>query len=311
MNPSAPENDPYTDHNTDSVQRLLDDPPPADEGDGPTGDSFIIIYTTLMMLLLAFFLVLFSLATTSTGKFSHARDSIQNEFSTMGLSTAKKTLAFMYSLMKIKSAFNPVMHPLLQEDTKPADDFAMKKKDQVTKVYWTENENVDVTAKMGDLILLGINAERQQSDLLLRIPTLKLFYPDNAKLTPAGKVIITNMLNIIKTNFEKITIHSYCDEGNSSPDPFSKNSFVLSTERAYAVAQEIADQLQVPISKIPFYGYGKHRPADPSSKLGADAFNNRIELWIRELWTHDENGNDVAPAAEQPTPPTDKASSPS
>jgi flagellar motor protein MotB len=309
MNPSAPENDPYADHNPDSGQRWLEEPIP-DEEEGPTGDSFIVIYTTLMVLLLAFFLVLFSLATTSTGKFSQARDSIQNEFSTMGLTTAKKTLAFMYSLMKIKSAFNPVLHPLLQEDTKPADDFTMKNKDQVTKVYWTENENVDVTAKMGDLILLGINAERQRSDLLLRIPTLKLFYPDNAKLTPAGKVIITNMLNIIKTNFEKITIHSYSDDGNSSSDPFSKNSFVLSTERAYAVAQEIADQLQVPISKIPFYGYGKHRPSDPTSKLGADAFNNRIELWIRELWTNEGNGEDVAPVPEQTPPPTDNKISP-
>jgi len=257
-----------------------------------------------MVLLLSFFLVLFSMATCSTGKFSHARDSIQNEFSTMGLSTARKTLTFMYSLLKIKSALNPVFDPYLQDKTMMDEDLTTKNKTKTTQVYWAENETVDVSAKMGNLILLGVNAERQKQDLLLRIPTVKLFYPGEGRLTPAGKVLITNMLNIIKTDFDKITIHSYNDDGDAGADPFAKDSYVLSAERAYAVAKEITDQLQIPTEKIPFYGYGHYRSSEFSNVLGSNTFNNRIELWIRELWVDSAMHNGALAPAQSEISPT-------
>ncbi|MBN1493621.1 MAG: hypothetical protein JW938_05680 [Candidatus Omnitrophica bacterium] len=286
------EDDPYLNHNIDGTSTAATTSYDDDEG-AAEGADFIVLYTSLMLLLLSFFIVLFSMASTSTGKFSSARDSLKNEFSTMGLNTAKKSLVFMYSFMKIKSSFNPVMHPYLEEEERP-DDIVAKRRKEITRVYWEEEESVDVSAKMGDLILLGVNAERQRNDLLLRIPSSKLFYPGQTTLAPAGKFLIINMLNIIRSDFEKIAIHSFNDESESESDPFAKDSYIISTERAFAVAQVIADQLDMPLKNFPYYGYGKYRSNDPTSKLEANIFNNRVELWIRELWTTKEEITDIA-----------------
>ena len=269
-----PHNDPSTEPDEKPVKKntLAATEEAAPEEPEAGGGNFITLYTSLMLLLLSFFIVLFSMASTSTNKFNAAKRSINEEFTTLGLSNAKKALVFIYSYMKLKSSIpfakkNTDENASLQEG--PIPDGAAE-----GEVHENSKEAIEMTA---NLILFGLNVQRKENDLLIKIPSRDLFIPHTDELNEKGKLLLSNMLGVIGNKFDSLTIHAYSDEKTGT------DAFVLSTRQAYHIASYVSQSLSLPLSKIAFYGYGPYRQlyygkdsADKTDLLS----NERIEFWI-------------------------------
>lgn len=254
-------------------QLIEDESPPSNDGGGG-GADFIALYTSLMLLLLSFFIVLFSMATTSTGKFHEAKESLEEEFSSLGLSSAQHALLFVYSFIKIKSALTTTSSEMPNTSQKaPPPDTSLS--------YWEkEKPPLDITSKMGDLILLGLDSERKDKDLIIRVPASKLFLSETTPLSASGEKLVADTFNIIQTAFSHITIHSYTVDETPL-----KSSYLISAERAFAIAHFISEHTHCPSDRITYLGYGKYRaiPSDDTAENQA-MFNNRIEIIISGLW---------------------------
>ena len=254
----------------------------------PPGPSFMALYTSLMMLLMTFFIVLFSMATTSTGRLHQAQDSIVEEFNTLGLTTSKRAIIFLHSYMKLRLATSKKR---VEEREKTEDETEKKKQPEpLAEVYWAR-ENFEKSSKIGSLVLLGLSIERKKEYVIIKIPNKELFYPNNTKFTIKGKTILKKVFRTISKDFESVIIQSYLGE---DIEPLFKTgtdierSFLLSAERASNIARFLSREVGITHNKISAYGNGVYRPVNPYPKNEDEtAMNDRTEFWIKGLWLNE------------------------
>jgi len=257
---------------------IIEEPTPKEEPP-PPGPSFMALYTSLMMLLMTFFIVLFSMASTSTGKLHQATESIVDEFSEIGLTNTKQAMIFLFSYMKLKLS-TPSTKP---EENKTGKD-KMKKTEKQEPV---DLESPEKSSKVSSLILLGLHVQKERHGLLIKIPGKELFYPETATITHKGKSILYNIFSTVKDDYQSIVIRCYVNRPTESIDPNQPppSSFYLSTTMASAISHYITKRIKIPIDKIDFFGNGEYRPLMLSPTTEEDIQrNNRVELLIKGLW---------------------------
>jgi outer membrane protein OmpA-like peptidoglycan-associated protein len=103
-----------------------------------------------------------------------------------------------------------------------------------------------------------------------------LFAPNSARLTPAGRRLLTDAAQIISKYPEDfILVGGHCDA--TGTDDGNRQ---LSARRAIAAADVLIDDGVLPMESVRVLGFGATRPAAPNDTAEGRRLNRRVELII-------------------------------
>ena len=125
--------------------------------------------------------------------------------------------------------------------------------------------------------------ETEEDRIVLRVPGLNLFKKKSAKLTPAARPVLNEIVKIIKTKGKnhKIFIQGHTDDVPIHTAKFESN-WELSAVRATAVLRHFYDKGIDP-EKLTATGYADTFPMVPNNTKEGRAKNRRIEFILEKI----------------------------
>jgi len=125
--------------------------------------------------------------------------------------------------------------------------------------------------------------ETEEDRIVLRVPGLNLFKKKSAKLTPAARPVLNEIVKIIKTKGKnhKIFIQGHTDDVPIHTAKFESN-WELSAVRATAVLRHFYDKGIDP-EKLTATGYADTFPMVPNNTKEGRAKNARIEFILEKI----------------------------
>ena len=125
--------------------------------------------------------------------------------------------------------------------------------------------------------------ETEEDRIVLRVPGLNLFKKKSAKLTPAARPVLNEIVKIIKTKGKnhKIFIQGHTDDVPIHTAKFESN-WELSAVRATAVLRYFYDKGIDP-EKLTATGYADTFPMVPNNTKEGRAKNRRIEFILEKI----------------------------
>jgi chemotaxis protein MotB len=137
--------------------------------------------------------------------------------------------------------------------------------------------------EMRDATKAAQSEETEEDRIVLRVPGLNLFKNKSAKLTPAARPVLNEIVKIIKTKGKnhKIFIQGHTDDVPIHTAKFESN-WELSAVRATAVLRHFYDKGIDP-EKLTATGYADTFPMVPNNTKEGRAKNARIEFILEKI----------------------------
>ncbi len=137
--------------------------------------------------------------------------------------------------------------------------------------------------EMRDATLAAQAEETEEDRIVLRVPGLNLFKKKSAKLTPAARPVLNEIVKIIKTKGKnhKIFIQGHTDDVPIHTAKYESN-WELSAVRATAVLRHFYDKGIDP-EKLTATGYADTFPMVPNNTKEGRAKNARIEFILEKI----------------------------
>jgi chemotaxis protein MotB len=118
--------------------------------------------------------------------------------------------------------------------------------------------------------------------LVLSIPEASAFPPGSADLSDVAKAAVTRLAAALLPTSSGLLIEGHTDDTPMHSARFASN-WELSTARATAVVQWLAEQEHFPADRLSAAGYGEFRPRVPNDSVQARARNRRVDIVIQNV----------------------------
>ena len=226
---------------------------------------WLISLADMSMLLMSFFILLFSMSSFDTQKFSESVSSVQNALGGgkgkggAGGPAAPKELSSLVDQARLRQR-------ILGEQRRVFDEFRSYVSDK------------------GLQNVMGANLEAGK--LTITLPAGVLFPKDGVDLTEDGKKQLRVLFNfLIKTSQERINIRGFTDDQPPAPGSRYRDNWEVSSLRAVSVLRFMLS-LGLPPNRLTATGLADLEPLYPNTTPEHRARNQRVEFalerWIGE-----------------------------
>lgn len=229
-----------------------------------TSGGWLNTFSDLMTLLLTFFVLLFSMSSVSSEKFSAVTQSLNSAFSKGGGSILDG------------GAINPATVP----DNEAAND-VLEGADQPVpvpqEIIDMYEEAVQVIEEQG--VESDVSVSYNQQGVYMDIQESILFDSGRADITESGEETLDVMADLLAVTDNEIVIEGYTDNVPSTTARFPSN-WELSTARAVTVVRYLAEEQGIAPSRLSAKGYGEFSPSVPNDSPENRAKNRRVNIVI-------------------------------
>lgn len=228
------------------------------------GGNWLTTFSDLMSLLLTFFILLFSISSVSSEKFSVASASLQGAL--IGESGGGAILNGNGISQESTGSGN----------SKELDAGAMANQntipEQVTKMY---EEALKIIEKEG--IGEQINVRSDQDGVYLDIQESILFDSGKATISNIGKETLASLGDLLVLSDNDIIVEGFTDDVPIGRANYTTN-WELSADRAMGVVRFLAEQRRIDPSRLSGRGYGEFNPVAPNDTPQNRAKNRRVNI---------------------------------
>ncbi len=221
--------------------------------------GWIVTFADMSMLLLTFFIMLFSMSTIDTSRFTDSFTSVRN-----ALGTGKE---------------RPDTVRIQKEDGAILDSVRLQRQiiEAQRKVY------AEVRTYMNSKGLEGVvGSIFDQGIITLKVPTQTLFEKDKVGLTPEGRTLLMHLREVfIQRRDQVINIRGYTDNQPPSPESRFKDNWEVSSLRAVNVLRFFLDQGIEP-TRLTATGLADLDPVVPNDTEDNRARNRRVEFVLEK-----------------------------
>jgi len=229
----------------------------SDEG----GDDWLTTFADLSTLLMTFFVLLFSMSTLDSTKFT---DSFQS----------------------VKRALGGKGKELMSAPVTPKEVSALveqaKLKQQIIgeqKRVFTEFKSYVSTKGVQGVVAATLEAGK----ITLNVPSGVLFPKDEVTLSPQGKALLDVIFDfLIKSTNERVNIRGFTDNAPPGPGSRFKDNWEISALRAVNVLRYLVDK-GMPPNRLTATGLADLEPLYPNNTEVNRAKNQRVEF-VLERW---------------------------
>ncbi|MCQ5130661.1 flagellar motor protein MotB [Butyricicoccus faecihominis] len=146
----------------------------------------------------------------------------------------------------------------------------------LNELYYSLDSFVNESAMQDDVQLV-----KSDDVLYIRFNNSMLFQPDSAKLLPGSEPVLEKVAGALKQCESQIQHINICGYTASTGDPnYGVSSWMLSGERAAAVADYLDGKQGFPEDKMIVMGYGNTNPVKDNGTAEGRQANRRVELVI-------------------------------
>jgi chemotaxis protein MotB len=219
-------------------------------------ESWLIPYADLLTLLLALFIVLFASGSINNNKLQQIMISMNTALSGQGNSMIQKENA-----------------SVLKKNEKEQDDSKQEEQERLQSLKG-EIEKF-ITARGLEKV---ITIKDEPKGIKLSLKDVILFESGNDELKGASLTILNDLLDLIKTVKNPISIEGHTDNVPITGGRF-KSNWELSAARALSVLY-FFEQNGIPSNKLQFAGFGEQHPLYPNDSLEHRQANRRVDIII-------------------------------
>lgn len=242
----------------DPIAELDDD----EETEAPK--EWMTTLSDVSMLLMTFFVLLFSMSSLDTQKFTESINAVRNALggtskATMSGPVATKAMSTLIEQARLKQR-------ILGEQHRVFDQF---------RSYVSEKGLEGV-----------VGATLEAGKITITLPAGVLFAKDSVNLSAAGKVQLKKLFDfLIKTPGERINIRGFTDDQPPGPGSRFRDNWEISSLRAVSVLRFMLS-LGLPPNRLTATGLADLEPLYPNTTPEHRAKNQRVEFalerWIGE-----------------------------
>ena len=255
-------------------------------------ERWMVSYADFITLLFGFFVVMYAISSVNDEKYRVLSATLKQAFDVDVLSpdpiqVGEPTLAASPHVVDI-----PDMHA--NADTEDGDTFVQDPVETAHSLLGGFAEEQ------------GISIQSNADWLELTLPASVLFSPGQTQLTSAAEAKLEQLLPVLRTSHNPITIEGYTDNIPPTQDA-SRTNWVLSGTRASAVADYFVRN-GVRQERIAAVGYGENHPLQTNATPDGRAANRRVVVVMARRSGTARNRNSetalaaVRSVAEQETP---------
>lgn len=225
------------------------------EDDGEEGNEWLTTFADLSMLLLVFFILLFSMSTLDTQKFSESFMSVK-----AALAGEKDLL----SAQKIISEQGVIMDQvMMQRQIREA----QQKVFSDVQFFQTQNGLEGV-----------VGAHYENGVITLRAPSDVMFAPGQVELRPEGRRIVAKLKDFFDKHMDQvINIRGFTDDTQPQRGSRFKDNWEISAMRAVNVLRCLVE-LGVDADRMTATGLADLDPLYPNTNAANRARNRRVEF---------------------------------
>jgi len=232
-----------------------------DEDDG--GGEWLTTFADLSMLLLVFFVLLYSMSTIDTDKFSSTFSSV--------------TQALQGNLQKISTS------RITQDEAGILLDQALMRRQIIESQRKVFAEVKTLQTKKGVEGLVSANFE--DGVITLRVPGDVMFQSGQIDLTPQGRQLLLTLKNFfIQHKDQTIKIVGYTDNVRPSEKSRFKDNWEISALRAVSVLRDLLD-MGIESTRLTATGLAYLNPLYPNTTEEYRAKNRRVEFVLEKRVT--------------------------
>ena len=150
--------------------------------------------------------------------------------------------------------------------------------DQLKKI----KERIDayvVTQKLEQGVITKITLKE---GLVISFREKLMFDPGKADIHPTARTVVTDIVQLIKSEPNRIAVEGHTDNTPISTERFPSN-WELSTARATNVARFLLEDLRLDPQRLSSSGYGEFQPVEANTTPQGRASNRRIDMVVRRL----------------------------
>jgi chemotaxis protein MotB len=258
------------------------------EGGHDEGERWLVSFADMMTLLFALFMVLFSISSVNTSKFTALQKSLQDAFSGAVLSGGKSIMQTGTSQQTERAAAEPPLTsltPLTAEPSTSVDSkasAAAKKAAAEQQDFQELKRRIDSQARKAGLQGKVLTTVRRRG-LEIQILTDKVFFDSgSAVLKPEALGILDGIGKILGAEHQ----HPIVVEGHTDSQPISGSQYPsnweLSGGRSAAVVRLFAGNGVLP-RRMSFEGYGSNEPIATNSTASGRSKNRRVEVVLPRI----------------------------
>jgi chemotaxis protein MotB len=279
---------------------------PEDEGGGLP--EWMATYSDLVTLLLTFFVLLFSLASVDTAKFTAVSASLRSAFSIMNMSDlmnagkgpdmiaiTENTNAAEDSPDKpkpgskeyeemLQGTIDELQKELAEHKDQASGEMTEEEKIQMDVMKARQNKLNNFRKQINEEIdKMGIggyvSVVDEEEKLVLRLASQILFASGRATLQPEGREVMINLGASFRDLDHNVEVQGHTDNVPISTAQFPSN-WELSTQRATNVVRILQDECGVPPTRLRSTGFGEYQPIGDNGTPEGRQSNRRIDIII-------------------------------
>ncbi|MBI2567102.1 MAG: flagellar motor protein MotB [Candidatus Schekmanbacteria bacterium] len=243
---------------------MADDREPAVEG-APDG-AWMLTFSDMTTLLLTFFVMLVGMGSMKEEKLAKLSSEFRQQAISFGVAMA------VSSEFRMENPIAPIVPAQVD----------LKASEARIKAF-LEDE-----ADPGD----GVSAYYQGGrGLVISLEEGVAFPAGRAEVAPGAKEQLDKIAKVIKSLPGEVKVEGHTDNKPIHSAQYGSN-WELSTARAVAVVQYLADREGIDPQRLSAVGYGEYRPADRNDTEAGRAANRRVEIVIPEGGRRAQVGGD-------------------
>ena len=229
-------------------------------GDDDSG-TWLNTYADMVTLLLTFFAVMLSFSSVNEEKFNAFIESLQARYPDVTVSDSGPG----------NQGLGGVGEPGMGGDGTNLGSIQ-----DLNELYYSLDSFINESAMQDDVQIV-----KSDDVLYIRFNNSMLFQPDSAKLLPASVPVLERVSAALKQCESQIRHINICGYTASTGDPnYGVSSWMLSGERAAAVADYLDGKQGFPEDKLIVMGYGNTNPVKDNATAEGRQQNRRVELVI-------------------------------
>jgi chemotaxis protein MotB len=258
------------------------------EGEHDEGERWLVSFADMMTLLFALFMVLFSISSVNTSKFSALQKSLQDAFSGAVLSGGRAIMETGSETSPKRAAAEPPLTSLTALTSAASSSVDPKSNGEAKKALAEQQEfkalkrRIDSQARKAGLQGKVLTTVRRRG-LVIEILTDKLFFDSgSAQLKPEAAGILDKIAVILSGELK----HPIVVEGNTDSQPIGGSQYPsnweLSGARAAAVVRDFTGHGVNP-RRVSFTGYGSTMPIASNSTAAGRSKNRRVDVVLSRI----------------------------
>lgn len=233
-----------------------------DEDEGSEVPSeWLTTLADMSMLLMAFFILLFSMSTLDTTKFTDSFQSVKKAIGAKGKELMTSTPTTREASVMVEQV--KLRQQIIAEQKKVLSEF---------RSYVSTKGVQGVTS-----------ATLEAGKITINIPSGVLFAKDAVELSDAGKAVLSTLFDFfIKASGERINIRGFTDNSPPGPGARYKDNWEISSLRAVSVLRYLVGR-GLPPNRLTATGLADLEPLYPNNTDENRARNQRVEF-VLERW---------------------------